>query len=209
MRETRKKTREIQAIERRKQLLEMAKKLFAERGYHGTTTKAINESIGMADGLLYHYFPGGKLQILHAIFEEEIDRKIGRIKQELQKIAEIDELKDVLFQIGSLLMKYAVRDRELLIIYLKERSLLDPALLQRSIHQLCEVWREICALIEAKIDERHFHQFDPSMMVNQFVGAIIFYLAQNIYFPEKSRSRKRKEQFLCEWVRHTLATWTK
>ncbi|MGA9173636.1 MAG: helix-turn-helix domain-containing protein [Thermoactinomyces sp.] len=50
-------SRDLQAAKRRKQLLEAAKKLFAEKGYHNTSTKEINRAIGMADGLIYHYFP--------------------------------------------------------------------------------------------------------------------------------------------------------
>ncbi|EOR25407.1 transcriptional regulator, TetR family protein [Clostridium sartagoforme AAU1] len=52
--------RDLQAIERRNQLLESAKELFASNGYHATTTRQITKNIGMADGLIYHYFPDGK-----------------------------------------------------------------------------------------------------------------------------------------------------
>ena len=63
-------SRDLQAMERREQLLNSAKELFALQGYHATTTREITKHIGMADGLIYHYFPDGKKQILDIIMKE-------------------------------------------------------------------------------------------------------------------------------------------
>lgn len=50
--------RELQKQERRNQLLDVARKLFAERGLENTTIKDIADEAGVAQGLLYHYFRG-------------------------------------------------------------------------------------------------------------------------------------------------------
>ena len=50
-------SRDLQAIKRIEQLLESAKQLFVLKGFHATTTREITRNIGMADGLIYHYFP--------------------------------------------------------------------------------------------------------------------------------------------------------
>ncbi len=42
---------------RREQLLEVAARLFAQRGLEGTTTKDIAREAGVSAGLLYHYYP--------------------------------------------------------------------------------------------------------------------------------------------------------
>ena len=41
---------------RREQLLEVAARLFAQRGLEGTTTKDIAREAGVSAGLLYHYY---------------------------------------------------------------------------------------------------------------------------------------------------------
>ncbi len=46
------------ACERRTQILEVALKLFAEKGVEGTTIKQIAERADISAGLLYHYFKG-------------------------------------------------------------------------------------------------------------------------------------------------------
>ena len=66
--------RREQAAETKRKLRAAALKLFANKGYHGTPVRAINRSIGMADGLLYHYFPGGKKEILRVIVHENVEQ---------------------------------------------------------------------------------------------------------------------------------------
>ena len=53
-----KKLRERQAEATRQQLLGVARQLFTERGYAGTSIEDIIESAGVARGALYHHFPG-------------------------------------------------------------------------------------------------------------------------------------------------------
>lgn len=48
--------RELQKQERRNQLLDVARKLFAEKGLENTTIKDIADAADVAQGLLYHYF---------------------------------------------------------------------------------------------------------------------------------------------------------
>lgn len=49
--------REEQAAIRREQVLSAALALFCERGYAGTSTRRIAEAAGVAESLVFHYFP--------------------------------------------------------------------------------------------------------------------------------------------------------
>ncbi|NLZ45870.1 MAG: TetR/AcrR family transcriptional regulator [Clostridiales bacterium] len=60
-------TRQEQAVETKQALILAAVKLFAEKGYEATGVREICRSIGLADGLLYHYFPKGKTELLQEI----------------------------------------------------------------------------------------------------------------------------------------------
>lgn len=59
-------TRRDKAEARRQQILDVALDLFARQGYSATTTKQIAQSIGVAEGLIFHYFPN-KEQLLLAL----------------------------------------------------------------------------------------------------------------------------------------------
>ena len=62
--------RQQQAEARRRQLLDTALQLFAERGFDRTTIKDICQAAGVAQGLVYHYFPS-KEAMLSTIVEEQ------------------------------------------------------------------------------------------------------------------------------------------
>src|SRR5579859_6044271 len=73
-------SRDIKAQERRQQILAVAKKLFAEDGYHATSMRTLNKALGVAEALTYHYFPGGKLEILQTIIREGRAARVAEIE---------------------------------------------------------------------------------------------------------------------------------
>jgi AcrR family transcriptional regulator len=48
--------RQVQAAQRREQLLQAALALFSERGYRGTSVRDITRAAGVTEAVLYHYF---------------------------------------------------------------------------------------------------------------------------------------------------------
>ena len=74
-------TRKEQAAETRQKLLDAATKLFSENGYARTSVRSINKSIGMADGLMYHYFPGGKEELIQVIVCEQFMQVVSELRE--------------------------------------------------------------------------------------------------------------------------------
>ncbi len=62
--------RERKALARKAHILETALKLFARHGFDGTSTKQIAQTAGIAEGLIFHYFPT-KDDLLNAVLETE------------------------------------------------------------------------------------------------------------------------------------------
>lgn len=58
--------RQQQALVRREQLLDVALRLFSSQGFAATPTKQIAKEAGVAEGLVFHYFPS-KVDILKAL----------------------------------------------------------------------------------------------------------------------------------------------
>jgi TetR/AcrR family transcriptional regulator, repressor of fatR-cypB operon len=65
---------------RRQEMLEAAKSVFAEKGYDKATLDEVAERAEFGKGTLYNYFPGGKEEILFAIFDEVYDGIVGLIR---------------------------------------------------------------------------------------------------------------------------------
>lgn len=58
--------RQQQALARREQLLGVALRLFSSQGFAATPTKQVAKEAGVAEGLVFHYFPS-KVDILRAL----------------------------------------------------------------------------------------------------------------------------------------------
>lgn len=69
--------RSIVHRKRRKQILDAAVRVFADRGYHGSRVGDIAADAGVAHGLLYHYF-ASKDDVLRTIFVENWGDLIAR-----------------------------------------------------------------------------------------------------------------------------------
>jgi len=64
--------RQRQAAARREQILQTALKLFAAQGFDATSTRQIAREVGIAEGLIFHYFPT-KASLLTAILEDRLE----------------------------------------------------------------------------------------------------------------------------------------
>jgi AcrR family transcriptional regulator len=64
--------REMRVALRRRQILDAAARLFAERGFHLTTTRDIAEAAGVSEGTLYNYFQN-KDDLLMGLMQNLVD----------------------------------------------------------------------------------------------------------------------------------------
>lgn len=73
--------RERERLMRRRDILEAAQVVFAEKGYTHATLDEIAQRAEFGKGTLYNYFEGGKEDILFAIFDEIYD-DLGQLVQD-------------------------------------------------------------------------------------------------------------------------------
>lgn len=78
--------RKVRAAERREEtrgrLLIAAVAVFAEQGFHAGTTKAITQRAGVAEGLLFHYFPTKTELLLAVLARDPLKPEIERLLAE-------------------------------------------------------------------------------------------------------------------------------
>ena len=115
--------RQEQAQESRKALMDAALSLFSANGYEASSVRNICSLAGVADSLLYHYFPGGKKELLQAIAQEEIEQVLQELNARNNTYDELptEEALEALFLfIRDVVLRHAkvfrllLRDRELL-----------------------------------------------------------------------------------------------
>ncbi|UZW13270.1 TetR/AcrR family transcriptional regulator [Clostridium pasteurianum] len=72
--------RQTRAIEKKKKIVQVAFKLFCEKGFHHTNTNEIAKEAGVSTGIVYHYFKDKK-----AIFLAVMDQVIPKFDDDMIK----------------------------------------------------------------------------------------------------------------------------
>lgn len=80
----------LKGPQRREQLMEVATRLFAERGFDATTTAAIADAAGITEPVLYRHFQGKK-ELFKAILTEATDKMLAHWKRAIDSIPDPDE----------------------------------------------------------------------------------------------------------------------
>lgn len=200
-------SRDLQAIERKKQLLQSAKELFALQGYHATTTRGITKHIGMADGLIYHYFPKGKKQILDTILKDFLDERYLRVRSDIAALQNTMPIEALLHELGSIFFNYIGNDKNVMLILLKEKSIISEEYTNSFNQHVKQILEQTMQLLQAYADRREIRSFDMFMMVNQFWSPIYSYIVQDIFFDRHNLYQSDRDEYLKQIVDYTVATW--
>jgi AcrR family transcriptional regulator len=104
-------------MERREQILDAAKNVFADAGYHEASINAIIERAGIARGTFYLYFEGKA-----AVFDALLDQAMADLRSRITRIdIENPDAPPPQVQLRSglvQLLEYVLSDRELAVILL-------------------------------------------------------------------------------------------
>jgi AcrR family transcriptional regulator len=84
---------------RREEILEMATRVFAERGFPGTDLQVVADALGIGKGTLYRYFPSK-----HALFLAAVDRGMRRLLERLR--LDTNRISDPLEQVAQAIRSY-------------------------------------------------------------------------------------------------------
>jgi AcrR family transcriptional regulator len=110
--------------ERRQQILNVARDVFAKRGYHTAKIEDIVAAAGVARGTFYLYFDDKR-----AIFEEIVDRTIARRGMSIVRV-DVDATRSVADQVRDQIrriMRILLEDRATTKILLSDALGVDPA----------------------------------------------------------------------------------
>ena len=171
--------RQEQAAETKKKLLAAALKLFAEKGYHGTPVRMINRSLGMADGLLYHYFPGGKKEMLHVLVHENVEQVVQNLRNRnvgLENLP-IDEMLEQLFQ--NITTVFA-ENQEILKILMKNSELIEMLELNQLIKTVRNGQSRLPGILEARANAGEIRKMDYKSAAEVLMAVMMNHLLSRL-----------------------------
>jgi len=155
---------------RKRQILEAAIRVFAEKGYHGTKTKEIAERAGVSEGTVFKYFKTKKDILLDLLNTSSIDFLMKMIHE-----AE-SEKKDVQEVLVSFLKKYAefIKNNFELMKLIFYESQFHEDLKKEFLKKVDKKITYLCEeLIKEKIKKGEFREVDPRIAVKAFMGMVI------------------------------------
>jgi len=164
---------------RREQILKGAMRLFAQKGFRGTTTREIAQRLGISEALMFKYFPSKKA-LYRAIIQKRTDGS-----EEMFFPKEAIQAKDdrqVFQSIASYLIQKNTEDPSFmrLILY----SALEGYDLSKIFFEnhAMERTRLLSEYIRQRIKEKAFKKVHPLLAARAFIGMVIHYVqSQEIY----------------------------
>ncbi|HEY3435593.1 MAG TPA: TetR/AcrR family transcriptional regulator [Solirubrobacterales bacterium] len=106
---------------RRREVIATAARLFAERGYDGTSMSELTEATGLAAGGLYHYIEG-KDDLLIAICDELLEPLLERAREIVAAEAPpVDQLRELV----RTWVAHVVAHRDHMLVFTQERQAIE------------------------------------------------------------------------------------
>lgn len=155
--------------ERQASLIRAATRLFAKKGFNGTTTKEIAKAASISEALVFKHFPT-KRALYAAILAEKVtvSELLGAIEESARK--QDDR------RVFTLIASYRIRPG------------VDPTLLRLLLfsalegHELSDIffgkhhkifYDHLAAYIQTRVEDGAFRQVDPLLAARAFIGMVV------------------------------------
>jgi AcrR family transcriptional regulator len=177
------KRKRISSADRRKQILGIARRLFSEKGFRGTTTREIAELAGMNEAILFRHFRG-KDALYWAVIEE-ISSTVNTRKELLATIenrAKAASDEDFFVSVAEGILDRATR-RPALIRLLYFCALERHKLYRRFFRTYTTAnWDVLAKYIRMRIRAGEFQNANPMLAARAFTSMVgHFYVMQNLF----------------------------
>src|ERR1700730_16383273 len=163
---------ELPAGEVRQPILKTAIRLFAQKGFRGTTTREIALAAGVNEVTIFRHF-ASKQDLYTAILEvKSSEAGITNWVDELVKFAERRDDAGLFLFVASNILAHYRRDPDFL--SLKLYSTLEGHELAQEYRerQICPLFRFLRDYIKKRQRERAFYRCNPDIAVQAFVGSV-------------------------------------
>jgi AcrR family transcriptional regulator len=156
-------------VDRRRQILDAAVRVFARQGFHSCRVSDIAKEAGVAYGLVYHYF-NSKDQVLNELFDERWSLLLSAIGEiDARPIAPREKLDDVA---GFIIDSYR-HDPELMKVIIVEVTRAANSFGRTHLPEISRAYDMIAKLVSDGQQQGAFRaDIDPMFASMWFYGAI-------------------------------------
>ena len=160
----------VPAEDRRQQIIEVARDLFSNRGYEGTTTRQLAEEIGINEALLFRHFQS-KEDLYWAVLQHMIDMHGTEDRLREHTCGSLSD-RDTFLAVAHDILNRSVKLTRLLFYSVLEKHELSERFF--STHVIA--YHEILAnYIRAGIKAGRFREMDPLLAARAFIGMFSYH----------------------------------
>lgn len=155
--------------DRREQIIEAALRVFARKGFNGSTNKDIAKEAGITPGLIYHYFES-KEELLKAAIEAHTP--VGLIHSLPEQI--LDQAPEIFLHfVAQKLLEIAESEPfvRLLRVFLPE-VIYNPGIITFNLGAIQEVSEFLVRYLETKMESGELRRSDAALSVAIFTGSL-------------------------------------
>ncbi len=156
-------------IDKRRQILDAAIKVFARQGFHSTRVSDIADEAGVAYGLVYHYF-SSKEEVLNELFTERWSLLLAAI-DEADNAGQTPREK--LENVAGFIIESYRHDPELMKVIIVEVTRAANSFGQTHLREIRRAYDSIARIVEEGQESGAFRSdIDPAFASMTFYGAI-------------------------------------
>lgn len=162
--------------DRRKSILQVAKELFAQKGFLGVTNRELAAALGVTEPVLYEHFPS-KRTLYDEILLAESKMQMAEFRKALKPYEDARDDERFFLEAGRFLMRHGERDPAKLRFLLQ--VLLEGGDAARLFYenQALPSHEYLRRYIETRIAEGGFEAIDARVAARQFIGFVIYHNA--------------------------------
>jgi AcrR family transcriptional regulator len=170
----------LSSEERRISIVDAACKLFAEKGFRGTTTRELAAAVGVTEPVLYEHFKT-KRDLYNAIIETKAKQGLDSVRALSEQYAGSDDDSGFFYALGMNIVDWYTSDPT--VIRLLLFSNLEG-------HELKDLFQErggacfavVTQHIKRRIQQGAIRDVDPALAARSFFGAIAHYSMSALVF---------------------------
>jgi len=170
----------VTAQDRKQQILDVSARLFARKGFQGTTTREIAQRARVNEAILFRHFPT-KESLYWAVIDDRCTR--SRRRESLQATLDLNASDYEIFRaIAEDILRRNQDDKN------RTRLLLFSGLENHRLANrfyrtyVADYYRILAAHIQRRIDQGTFRRVDPLLAARGFIGMIFYHnLVQEIF----------------------------
>lgn len=157
--------------DRRAAIMETAIRLFSERGFRGTTTRALADALGVSEPVLYEHFKS-KRDLFEAIIEVKSREGVARATAMLQPLADAGQDRALLIGLGEFVVQCHTEDESYGRLVLMA-ALEGPELGDIFYDRQCEAYEMLAAYFSARTQAGVFREVDPIIAARVLLGMFV------------------------------------